>query len=236
MADPLLEKTDPLDDFEHRQITLQDKTKLVFVAGTGPAVIVMTEDARHLAARRAISRAGSATPASPCGCRACSAHPGVRCRSATRWARSRRRHQLWVPRLRRQRVEPGHAAAARARGARAPTLGRQGVGAIGMCFTGNFALSMMLEPAMPRPSCRSRRCRSDGRAARTSPPTSFAQVKERLEREEPHRPRLPLRRRQLLQGRALRRLRAGARRPLRGTVLPDSVRESGGTDEEPAAS
>src|SRR5690606_37822143 len=43
MADPLLEKTDPLDDFEHRQITLQDKTKLVFVAGSGPAVVVMTE-------------------------------------------------------------------------------------------------------------------------------------------------------------------------------------------------
>ena len=43
MADPLLEKTDPLDDFEHRRITLQDRTKLVFVAGSGPAVIVMTE-------------------------------------------------------------------------------------------------------------------------------------------------------------------------------------------------
>ena len=34
---------DPLEDFDHRQITLEGVTKLVHVAGTGPAVIVMTE-------------------------------------------------------------------------------------------------------------------------------------------------------------------------------------------------
>src|SRR5512135_2838875 len=43
MAETDLTKPDALADFEHRQITLQDKTKLVFVAGSGPAVIVMTE-------------------------------------------------------------------------------------------------------------------------------------------------------------------------------------------------
>jgi dienelactone hydrolase len=32
-----------------------------------------------------------------------------------------------------------------------PLCGGRGVGAIGMCFTGNFALSMMLEPAMLAP-------------------------------------------------------------------------------------
>ena len=32
-----------------------------------------------------------------------------------------------------------------------PLCGGKGVGAIGMCFTGNFALSMMLEPAMLAP-------------------------------------------------------------------------------------
>src|SRR4029453_4856822 len=32
-----------------------------------------------------------------------------------------------------------------------PICGGKGVGAIGMCFTGNFALSMMLEPAMRAP-------------------------------------------------------------------------------------
>ena len=36
-------RRDPLDDFEIRQITLMGRTKRVYVAGTGPAVIVMTE-------------------------------------------------------------------------------------------------------------------------------------------------------------------------------------------------
>ena len=36
-------KTDPLDDFETRQLTFNGKTKRVFVAGKGPAVIVMSE-------------------------------------------------------------------------------------------------------------------------------------------------------------------------------------------------
>ncbi len=38
-----LDQHDALTDFEQRQVTLQGQTKLVFVTGTGPAVIVMTE-------------------------------------------------------------------------------------------------------------------------------------------------------------------------------------------------
>lgn len=38
-----LNQDDPLDDFEHRNITLDGVTKTVHAAGTGPAVIVMTE-------------------------------------------------------------------------------------------------------------------------------------------------------------------------------------------------
>jgi dienelactone hydrolase len=34
---------DALDDFDHRDLTFLGKTKRVFVAGAGPAVIVMTE-------------------------------------------------------------------------------------------------------------------------------------------------------------------------------------------------
>src|SRR5512143_4212008 len=34
---------DSLEDFEHREVTLEDSTKVVHVAGSGPAVIVMTE-------------------------------------------------------------------------------------------------------------------------------------------------------------------------------------------------
>jgi hypothetical protein len=43
MADIDLTKPDALEDFERRRITLLGTTKLIFVAGTGPAVIVMTE-------------------------------------------------------------------------------------------------------------------------------------------------------------------------------------------------
>src|SRR5438046_10268604 len=38
-----LNEDDPLDDFEHRQIVLDGVNKVVYVAGTGPAVIVMAE-------------------------------------------------------------------------------------------------------------------------------------------------------------------------------------------------
>jgi len=38
-----LNEDDPLDDFDHRQIMLGGVTKVVHVAGSGPAVIVMTE-------------------------------------------------------------------------------------------------------------------------------------------------------------------------------------------------
>jgi dienelactone hydrolase len=38
-----ISEDDPLEDFTHRKITLQGAAKTVYVAGTGPAVIVMTE-------------------------------------------------------------------------------------------------------------------------------------------------------------------------------------------------
>ena len=38
-----LTEADSLADFERRDITLLGQTKLVFVAGSGPAVIVMPE-------------------------------------------------------------------------------------------------------------------------------------------------------------------------------------------------
>ena len=38
-----LDADDPLDDFEPRQITLDGEAKRVYLAGSGPAVIVMTE-------------------------------------------------------------------------------------------------------------------------------------------------------------------------------------------------
>src|SRR6059058_5999181 len=38
-----MKQDDPLEDFERREITLDGVTKKVHVAGSGPAVIVMTE-------------------------------------------------------------------------------------------------------------------------------------------------------------------------------------------------
>src|SRR5215831_10253159 len=38
-----MKEDDPLEDFDRREIRLDDVAKRVYVAGTGPAVIVMTE-------------------------------------------------------------------------------------------------------------------------------------------------------------------------------------------------
>ena len=38
-----MKQDDPLEDFTRRDIALDGVTKVVYVAGTGPAVIVMTE-------------------------------------------------------------------------------------------------------------------------------------------------------------------------------------------------
>jgi dienelactone hydrolase len=43
MPAPNLKERDPLDDFERRDVTLLGQSRLVFVAGSGAAVIVMTE-------------------------------------------------------------------------------------------------------------------------------------------------------------------------------------------------
>ena len=38
-----MKQDDPLEDFTRRDITLDGATKVVYIAGAGPAVIVMTE-------------------------------------------------------------------------------------------------------------------------------------------------------------------------------------------------
>jgi hypothetical protein len=43
MANASMKEDDSLDDFTRRAITLDGVTKIVHVAGSGPAVIVMTE-------------------------------------------------------------------------------------------------------------------------------------------------------------------------------------------------
>jgi hypothetical protein len=58
------------------------------------------------------------------------------------------------------------------------------VGAIGMCFTGNFALSMMLEPAMLAPVLSQPSLPMFRAGGMHIAPDELARVKERMERED----------------------------------------------------
>lgn len=149
------QQIDALDDFDHRTITFEVSgvadAKVVHVAGSGPAVIVMTEI------------------------------PGITPEVArfSRWVRDAG-FTVWMPSLFGVDGMPGsrpYAAesfaqpcvrrefAAFAEGVPSPMVawlrqlaarahdecGGPGVGAIGMCFTGDFALGMMLESSMLAP-------------------------------------------------------------------------------------
>ena len=62
--------------------------------------------------------------------------------------------------------------------------GGPGVGAIGMCFTGNFALSMMLEPAMLAPVVSQPSLPLNDPAGMAMAAEELAAVRKRLERED----------------------------------------------------
>ncbi|MEQ1439059.1 dienelactone hydrolase family protein [Fontimonas sp. SYSU GA230001] len=62
--------------------------------------------------------------------------------------------------------------------------GGAGVGAIGMCFTGNFAISLMLEPAVRAPVVCQPSLPMDAPAALNMPHEELARVRQRLERED----------------------------------------------------
>ncbi|MBF9072649.1 dienelactone hydrolase family protein [Streptacidiphilus fuscans] len=144
-------RDDPLDDFTRRTVSIDGVSKTVHVSGSGPAVIVMPEmpgispDVARLA--RWIRDAGTtvhlpslfgvdgAYPTTEAGRevvrRACvsaefRAFAGGGTSPVTTWLR-------------------GLARIAHAE------CGGPGVGAVGLCFTGNFALTMALEPAVIAP-------------------------------------------------------------------------------------
>ncbi|MGH6708123.1 MAG: dienelactone hydrolase family protein, partial [Bradyrhizobium sp.] len=62
--------------------------------------------------------------------------------------------------------------------------GGPGVGAIGMCFTGNFALTMMLEPSMLAPVLSQPSLPLNNPAGIEIAPDEIRAVRERLERED----------------------------------------------------
>ena len=183
MSQPLPD-FDPLDDFEPRTIAVDGIGKRVHVAGTGPAVIVMTEmpgisphvarfarwvrDAGFTVYMPSLFGRDGAVPDAEEGKaifkRACIGAEfrafGANASSpVTQWLRGLARH--------------AHAA-----------CGGPGVGAIGMCFTGNFALSMMLEPAMLAPVLAQPTLPLDDPAGLEIAPDELAAVRERLDRED----------------------------------------------------
>ena len=182
MKNPL-NTDDPLDDFDPRSITLDDSTKRVYVAGSGPGVIVMTEmpgiSPQVARFARWVREAGftvympslfgrdGAVPQIDEGIavfrRACvsaefRAFAANQTSPVTQWLRA-------LARLAHQEC------------------GGPGVGAIGMCFTGNFALTMMLEPAMLAPVLSQPTLPLDDPAGLEISPDDLVVVRERLERD-----------------------------------------------------
>jgi dienelactone hydrolase len=175
---------DPLGDFVRRDIELESEAKVVHVAGSGPAVIVMPEMpgiSPHVArfARWirdagftvympslfgrdgvvAEARQGAEVFQRACVSREFHVLAGKGASPVTRWLRA-------LARL-------AHA-----------ECGGPGVGAVGMCFTGNFALSMMLEPSMVAPVLCQPSLPLNSPASLESDAGELRAVRERLEQED----------------------------------------------------
>lgn len=179
-----MHEDDPLDDFVRREITLDEATRVVYVAGSGPAVIVMTEmpgispqvarfgrwvrDAGFTVFMPSLFGRDGAVPRAEEGAevfkRACiSAEFRALASNAsspvTKWLRS-------LARL-------AHA-----------ECGGPGVGAIGMCFTGNFALSMMLDDSVLAPVLAQPSLPLNDPGGLEIAPEEIRAVRSRLERDD----------------------------------------------------
>jgi dienelactone hydrolase len=179
-----MNQDDPLEDFTPREITLDGITKVVHVIGEGPAVIVMTEmpgisphvarfarwvrDAGFTVYMPSLFGRDGAIPSAEEGAavfqRACvsaefRAFAGNESSPVTKWLRSLARfaHE---------------------------ECGGPGVGAIGMCFTGNFALTMMLEQSMLAPVLSQPSLPLDNPAGIEIAPDEVKAVRQRLERDD----------------------------------------------------
>ena len=179
-----MKQDDPLEDFARREITLDGVGKRVYVAGFGPAVIVMTEmpgispevarfsrwvrDAGFTVYMPSLFGRDGAVPGVEEGGaifqRAC-VNAEFRALAAnvsspvTQWLRA-------LARLAHRES------------------GGPGVGAIGMCFTGNFALTMMLEPAMLAPVLSQPALPLNESAGIEIAPEEIKAIRDRLVRED----------------------------------------------------
>lgn len=179
-----LHEPDPLDDFVQLDIRLNGVNKIVYTAGVGPAVIVMTEmpgisphvarfsrwvrDAGFTVYMPSLFGRDGSIPTAEEGAaifkRACvsaefRAFAGNQSSPVTQWLR--------------ELAKLAH-----------EECGGPGVGAIGMCFTGNFALSMMLEPAMLAAVLAQPTLPLADPAGLEISPEEIAAVRRRLDRED----------------------------------------------------
>jgi dienelactone hydrolase len=179
-----LDQYDPLEDFTPRKITLEEGTKLVHVAGQGPGVIVVPEVpglSPHVARFARWVRDAGFTVYMP-----------------SLYGRDGEPIDLEVGQAEFKRVCVSAEFHALGAGVSSPVTkwlrslarlahrecGGPGVGAIGMCFSGNFALSMMLEPAMLAPVLSQPALPLDDEAGLEISAADLATVRDRLERED----------------------------------------------------
>ncbi|WP_257386674.1 dienelactone hydrolase family protein [Tahibacter caeni] len=175
---------DDLADFHARAVALDGVTRRVFVSGSGPAVVVLAEMpgiSPHVARFARWVRHGGFTVYLPSLFGTDGAVPQAEAGLAVlrRACISAEFHALagkgaspvtaWLRALARLAMQE---------------CGGPGVGAVGMCFTGNFALSMMLEPAMLAPVLAQPSLPLDDPAALESDAAELAAIRARLERDE----------------------------------------------------
>lgn len=144
-------QNDPLDDFARRAVSVDDVEKTVYVSGSGPAVVLMPEMpgiSPDVARFARWVRAAGFSLCLPSLFGVDGAYPLAEARETV---------------VRRACVSAEFRAFAG--GGTSPVVtwlrglarlahaecGGPGVGAIGLCFTGNFALTMALEPAVIAP-------------------------------------------------------------------------------------
>lgn len=183
-----MNEPDVLEDFSMRDITLNGVTKKTYQAGAGPAVIVMSEmpgispqvarfarwvrDAGFTVFMPSLFGTDGAVPDAKEG----EAVMRRACVSAEFRAFANKKGDnqsspitLWL----RQLASLAHT-----------ECGGPGVGAIGMCFTGNFALTMMLEAAMLAPVLCQPSLPLDNPSGLEISQEDLAAVKRRLDNED----------------------------------------------------
>jgi dienelactone hydrolase len=184
MGNDAMQQNDSLADFYPRPLTLEGVTKTVHVSGSGPAVIVMTEMpgiSPHVARFARWVRDAGFTVYMPSLFGRDGVVPDAKegmavlqraCISAE--FRALERNQTspvtqWLRALARLAHQQ---------------CGGPGVGAIGMCFTGNFALTMMLESAVLAPVLSQPALPFNDPAGLEIAPADLAAVRQRLDRDD----------------------------------------------------